>query len=86
MGDTEALHFSRLTPGRTVVGVCYENDRVAVAMLLDCAPEGGMFRDPQPAPLTLRQRIGCALAGWWPALIGFGLTSGWILLAMRAHH
>ena len=38
-----------------------------------------------PAPLTRRQRIGCWLAGWAPGLLGFGMVSAWMLMALRAH-
>lgn len=78
---------TRIVDGATVATLHDENGNAAFHWVADsCAPEGGMHYGTAPAPLTRRQRIGCWLAGWAPGLLGFGITSGWILLALRAHH
>lgn len=82
MEDTEALHFSRLMPGRTVVGVRDENDRVAVAMLLDCAPEGGRFYEPKPAPSKGSGEWVLALIVGTPIALVFG---GLLAVALTTH-
>ena len=71
-------------PGR-VANLHDERGQVAVSMLLDCAPEGGAFREPQPAPLTLAQRIGLELLGYAPYAVVIGFFSVLFALALRTH-
>ena len=77
---------TRTVDGATVATLHDEHGNPAFSWIADdCAPEGGQFREPQPAPLSLAQRIALEFCGWLPYAAVIGTFSALFALALRTH-